>query len=148
MSMQHSAQYHRQPIDGTDLPVEIVFIGDDPELADMYGLKLRLDGYAVTLLTTKEANSDFLEMPAPDIVYLDIGLLNPEGLTVHRMLRAQRSTKRLPIVLLSTRHTWQGSSTELKLGLYDFFISSDTARPEAFWNEGAEARQSPGAVVS
>ena len=139
MTLPQSAPYVRRPIDGMDLPVQIVFIGDDPELADMYSLKLRLDGYAVTLLTTKEAKSDFLEMPPPDIVYLDIGLLNPAGLAMHRMLRAQVVTKCLPIVLLSTRLTSEGVFSKLKLGLHDFFISSDTARPEAFWNEYSTA---------
>jgi DNA-binding response OmpR family regulator len=72
-----------------------------------------------------------------DIVYLDIGLFTPASLATHRMLRARPDTKHVPIVLLSTRLA-RGGPTGLKLGMHDFFISSDTVRPQAFWNEYSE----------
>ena len=134
MSVRQSAQSARRPIDGVDQPVEVVFIGDGPELAYMYRLKLEVDGYSVRLVTTEEARSDVLAMPPPDLVYLDLGLLNPASLAMHRMLRARPGTEHLPIVLLSTRNAQEGPAG-LKLGLHDFFIESDAVRFDGFWNE-------------
>lgn len=134
MTLPHLAQSIRQSIDGVDQPVEVVFIGDDPELADMYRVKLQLDGYDVRLITTEQAKSDPSRMQTPDLVYLDIGLLNPAGLATHRRLRAQTGTKYVPIVLLSARLA-RDFPMGLKLSVHDFVISSDTVRPEGFWSE-------------
>ncbi len=123
-----------RPIDGLDPAVEIMFIGDDAELADMYRLKLELDGYAVTLITTEEARVASLKR-APDIVYLDVGLLRQAGLATHRRLRAQRGTRHVPIVLLSTRVAREDLPATLKLSVHDFMIASDSVLPENFWKE-------------
>lgn len=125
----------REPIDRADQPVEIVFIGDDPELAEIYQLKLQLDGYGVTLVTTKQAKFADPKLRAPDIVFLDIGSSNPASLSTHRMLRAHVGTKYVPIVLLSTRLARESFSAGLKLGVHDLLISSATMRPQAFWSQ-------------
>ena len=123
-----------QSIDGLDAAVEIMFISDDAELADMYRLKLELDGYAVTLVTTEEARAASLQ-PAPDIVYLDVGLLRQAGLATHRRLRAQLGTRHVPIVLVSTRVAREDLPAALKLSVHDFLIASDSVLPDSFWKE-------------
>jgi len=101
----------------------------------MYRLKLELDGYAVTLVTTQEAQSSPEASRVPDIVYLDIGLLKQAGLATHRRLRAQPVTKHVPIVLLATRVAREDLPAALRLSVHDFFIASDSVLPESFWNE-------------
>lgn len=137
MLFAESAQFAPRPLEGVDLPLEVVFIGDDPAIADMYQLKLQLDGYAVTLVTTEQARSDALSIPTPDLVYLDLGLLNPASLAMYRSLRARPSTKHLPIVLLSNQFT-RDAPTGLKLSIRDLFISNDTTRQGSYWSEYPE----------
>jgi two-component system, OmpR family, phosphate regulon response regulator PhoB len=134
MPVSQSAQSVWRPIDGVEHPVEVVFISDDPELADLYRLKLEIDGYSVRLVTTEQATSDVLAMPPPDLVYLDLGSLNPASLALYRMLRARPGTQHLPMVLLSTGNAREGPAG-LNLGLHDFFIESDAGRFGGFWNE-------------
>ena len=119
-----------QMANGADRPVGIVFISDDPDLADMYVLKLELDGYAVTVLTTKQVESAPRTMRAADILYLDVGSLNAAGLVMHRTLRERRETKNVPIVLLAVGRAKQALSTALHLTVQDFLISSDTVGAE------------------
>lgn len=124
-----------KPIDGADQPIEIVFIGDDPELAEMYQLKLQLDGYGVTLVTTEQARSVPPDRRTPDIVFLDIERSSPASVATHRMLRAHPGTKFVPIVLLSSRLARGAFSPRFKLGVHDLLISSATMRPQAFWRQ-------------
>ena len=130
-----SAYDRPKPIDGADQPIEIVFIGDDPELAEMYRLKLQLDGYGVTLVTTEQARSVPPDRRTPDIVFLDIEWSSPASLATHRMLRAHPGTKFVPIVLLSSRLAREAFSPGFKLGVHDLLISSATMRPQAFWRQ-------------
>ncbi len=119
-----------QMANGADRPVGIAFISDDPDLADMYVLKLELDGYAVTVLTTEQAESAPHRMRAADILYLDVGSLSAAALVMHRTLRQRRDTKNVPIVLLAVRRAKQALSTALHLTVHDFLISSDTSGAE------------------
>ena len=119
-----------QMANGADRPVGIAFISDGPDLADMYVLKLELDGYAVTVLTTEQAESAPHRMRAADILYLDVGSLSAAALVMHRTLRQRRDTKNVPIVLLAVRRAKQALSTALHLTVHDFLISSDTSGAE------------------
>ena len=130
-----------EPVDGADQPIEVTFIGDDPELAAMYQLKLQLDGYGVTLVTTDEARSVAARRRTLDIVFLDIGWLSPASLATHRMLRSHAATKYVPIVLLSSRLAREAASHGLKLGVHDLLISSATMRPQAFWSQYSAAER-------
>lgn len=139
MTYLQSAYDIRKPIDGLDQQIEIVFIGDDPELAEMYQLKLQLDGYGVTLVTTEQARSVPPDRRTLDIVFLDIGGSSPASLATHRMLRAHPGTKFVPIVLLCSRLAREAFSHGLKLGVHDLLISSAMMRPQAFWSQYSAA---------
>jgi DNA-binding response OmpR family regulator len=139
MSQARSPAYSLPPADG-DTPIEVAFVGDDPALADLYRLKLEVDGYAVTLFTTAQGSAG-QRLGHPDIVYLDTGFLSVAGLAAHRRLRAHRGTERVPIVLLSNRLAMQELAERLEFGVHDFLVPSDGVRPDAFWDEFAAARR-------
>lgn len=134
MNRVHPTEHLSPRHDGLDPPIQVAFVGDNPAMADMYRLKLQVDGYAVTLFTTAEG-SESAGLGRSDIVYLDIGAQSTAGAAAHRRLRAEARTKHLPIVLLSDRLARQGPGAGLELGIRDFLISSDTIRPDAFWDE-------------
>ena len=134
MNLPETSEHSWPRPDGSDPQVEVAIIGDDEALADMYRLKLQVDGYAVTVFTTAQGYPR-AGLHAPDIVYLDIGLLNAASLATHRRLRSRPATENVPIVLLSERLSRQELASKLRLGIHDFMISSDTARPDTFWDE-------------
>lgn len=138
ITLSHRFSYSWPRGAAVDSPVEVAFVGDDPALADMYRLKLQVDGYAVTLFTTTERYPRAGDRP-PDIVYLDVGFLNTAALATHRRLRALSATADVPIVLLSTRLARRELASRLQLGIHDFVISSDTMRPDAVWDEAPGA---------
>ena len=65
-----------------DEDVNVLFIEDDPAVAEMYKLKLELDGYRVTVAKSGEEGLDQAKRHVPDIVFLDIRLPKMDGFAV------------------------------------------------------------------
>ncbi|TMD86116.1 MAG: response regulator [Chloroflexi bacterium] len=100
-----------------DEDVNVLFIEDDPAVAEMYKLKLELDGYRVTV-----AKSDQI----PDIVFLDIRLPKMDGFAVLENLRSDGVTKNIPVIILSNYGEKELVDRGLKLGALDYLIKSET----------------------
>jgi DNA-binding response OmpR family regulator len=106
--------------------VRVLFVEDDPAVAQMYRLKLELDGYSVEIATDGEqAVVKALEDP-PDIVFLDIRLPKLDGLGVLEALRAQEKTRQIPVVILSNYSERELIDRGLKLGALEYLIKSQT----------------------
>ncbi|MGH7867337.1 MAG: response regulator, partial [Candidatus Dormibacteraceae bacterium] len=61
--------------DRTRDDVRVLLVEDDPDFAEMYRLKLELDGYMVLLASDGEVALSMLQNdPLPDLVFLDIRL--------------------------------------------------------------------------
>src|SRR3982074_3025576 len=96
--------------------VRVLFVEDDPAVAQMYRLKLELDGYSVEIATDGvQAVAKALADP-PDIVFLDIRLPKLDGLGVLEALRGQEQTKQIPVVILSNYSERELINRGLKLG--------------------------------
>ena len=106
--------------------VRVLFVEDDPAVAQMYRLKLELDGYSVEIATDGvQAVAKALADP-PDIVFLDIRLPKLDGLGVLEALRGQEQTKQIPVVILSNYSERELINRGLKLGALEYLIKSQT----------------------
>ena len=106
--------------------VRVLFVEDDPAVAQMYRLKLELDGYSVEIAPDGE-QAVAKAMAAPtDIVFLDIRLPKLDGLGVLEALRAQRQTRQIPVVILSNYSEGELIERGLKLGALEYLIKSQT----------------------
>jgi len=106
--------------------VRVLFVEDDPSVAQMYQLKLELDGYTVDvagdgLLALEKARTD-----PPDIIFLDLRLPKLDGLGVLEGLRADRSTAFIPVVILSNWNEKELVERGVELGALDHLIKSQT----------------------
>jgi DNA-binding response OmpR family regulator len=106
--------------------VRVLFVEDDPAVAQMYRLKLELDGYAVEIATDGEQAVARAMAEPPDIVFLDIRLPKLDGLGVLEALRAQRQTRQIPVVILSNYSEGELIERGLKLGALEYLIKSQT----------------------
>jgi DNA-binding response OmpR family regulator len=106
--------------------VRVLFVEDDPAVAQMYRLKLELDGYAVEIATDGEQAVARAMAEPPDIVFLDIRLPKLDGLGVLEALRAQRQTRQIPVVILSNYSEGELIERGLKLGALEYLIKSHT----------------------
>jgi DNA-binding response OmpR family regulator len=106
--------------------IRVLFVEDDPTVAQMYRLKLELDGYQVIMAKDGEEGLRLANEVDPDIVFLDIRLPKVDGFAVLEGLRAYDRTKNVPVVILSNYGEQELVERGLKLGALEYLIKSQT----------------------
>ena len=106
--------------------VSVLFIEDDAAVAEMYRLKLELDGYTVTIAPDGEQGLKLARETPPDIVFLDIRLPRMDGFAVLEALRADAALGRIPVIILSNYGEAELVERGLKLGALDYLIKAET----------------------
>ncbi len=106
--------------------IQVLFVEDDPSVAQMYKLKLELDGYRVEIATDGEMALEMAGRTLPDIIFLDIRLPKLDGIGVLEALRADPTTQPVPVVILSNYNEKELVERGAKLGVLDHLIKSQT----------------------
>ena len=106
--------------------VRVLFVEDDPSVAQMYKLKLELDGYSVDVASDGEKALELARQDRPDIVFLDIRLPKLDGFGVLEALRKDPKTANLPVVILSNYSEKELIDRGLQLGALDYLIKTQT----------------------
>jgi len=110
--------------DGERQSARILLIEDDADIAEMYRWRLQKDGYQV------EWSEDGLKGLAaafetlPDLVFLDIRLPQLDGIEVLRRLRAERRTRRIPVVVITNYDDPRIKYEARELGAMEYLIKS------------------------
>jgi len=106
--------------------VRVLFVEDDASVAQMYRLKLELDGYTVDVAEDGLVALEKARTLHPDIIFLDIRLPKLDGLGVLEALRADVTTAPIPVVILSNWNEKELVERGVKLGALDHLIKSQT----------------------
>src|SRR5438445_6742862 len=106
--------------------VRVLFVEDDAAVAQMYRLKLELDGYTVDVAGDGLVALEKARTLHPDIIFLDIRLPKLDGLGVLEALRADVTTAPIPVVILSNWNEKELVERGVKLGALDHLIKSQT----------------------
>jgi len=106
--------------------VRVLFVEDDPAVAQMYKLKLELDGYQVEVAPDGEIALHMARSEPPDIIFLDIRLPKLGGFEVLEALRADPTTRAVPVVILSSHSEQELVERGARLGALDHLIKSKT----------------------
>ena len=102
--------------------LRVLFASSDRPLAELFKLKLELDGYWVTVVTTAEAALAEMGRAAQDIVYFDISALTDKQLLGMHALKVNQMMKRIPIVLLSGKHENELADEGVQLGILENLV--------------------------
>ena len=106
--------------------IRVLFVEDDPTVAQMYRLKLELDGYQVIMAKDGEEGLRLASQIHPDIVFLDIRLPKVDGFAVLEGIRNCERTRNVPVVILSNYGEQELVERGLKLGALEYLIKSQT----------------------
>ena len=106
--------------------IRVLFVEDDPTVAQMYRLKLELDGYQVVMAKDGEEGLELAARLEPDLIFLDIRLPKMGGLDVLEQLRQATETMNTPVVILSNYGERELVERGLKLGALEYLIKSQT----------------------
>ena len=95
----------------------VLAVDDDPTLLHTLELNLKARGYAVATAHDGHTAISSVEHDRPDLVILDLGLPDLDGMAVLTRLRA---VSRVPVVVLSARHGSEDKVAALDLGADDY----------------------------
>ncbi len=98
--------------------MRILIVEDSPLLAEGIAKTFRAKGYAVDHVETGEDGDSALQTGTYDLVILDLGLPDLDGLDVLRRMRSRRS--RVPVLVLTARDSVQQRVEGLNLGADDY----------------------------
>lgn len=104
--------------------LKVLLIEDEKEVAELYRLKLSLDGYDVLVATEGESGLKKAIEEKPDLIFLDIKMPGMDGFEVLRHLRKNDITKLTPIVILSNFDEQEMIEKGLALGANEYLIKS------------------------
>ena len=128
----------------TEEIIRVLFIEDDPAVAEMYRLKLELDGYQVEVVANDD---DVLEEAArakPDMIFIDIRVGDDSGFATLQGLRATAGTRELPVIILSNQGSGEMAGRGFKAELLDYVVRAEPRRNAPAWNLEAWARAGSG----
>ncbi len=98
--------------------MQLLLVEDDRPLATGLQKALQAQGFAVNHVETGQAALHVIDTETPDLVILDIGLPDIDGLTVLKKLRKKHSE--LPVLLLTARDSLDDKVLGLDSGADDY----------------------------
>jgi two-component system KDP operon response regulator KdpE len=126
----------------------VLVIDDEAQIRRFLDIGLRAEGYQVVLAATGAEGLGLAATQSPDVVVLDIGLPDMEGLDV---LRELRTWTQVPVLMLSVRDAETEKVKALDHGANDyvtkpFGIQELMARLRVLLRQGAKAGQADAPV--
>ncbi len=98
-------------------PLKVLVVDDEPPIRKLLRMGLSTQGYEILEAPNGKMSLELLEQK-PDLVILDLGLPDMQGLELLRMMRARNEA--VPIVVLSSRGDEVGKVQALDLGADDY----------------------------
>jgi two-component system KDP operon response regulator KdpE len=97
--------------------VRVLVIDDEPQIRKFLEISLRAQGFAVELADTAQAGLDALAVRGADLVVLDMGLPDRDGIAV---LAAIREWSQVPVLVLTVRSHESEKVGALDAGANDY----------------------------
>lgn len=104
--------------------VKVLLIEDEPEVLELYRLKLTLDEYDVVTATNGKDGLKKAVGESPELIFLDIKMPEMDGFEVLKKLRSDTKTKNIPVVILSNFDEQDMIEKGLSLGANEYLIKS------------------------
>ncbi len=98
----------------------ILVIDDEKDILKLLQYNLEKEGYHVLPAKTGEDGLELAKHKLPDLIVLDLMLPGIDGLEVCKLIRGQKSTSHIPILMLTAKSTETDQIVGLELGATDY----------------------------
>ncbi|MFH1773213.1 MAG: response regulator [Patescibacteria group bacterium] len=103
---------------------KILLIEDDQDQIKMYQFKFEKDGFIFWTGQTGEEGIKLAREQKPDLILLDLVLINENGLKVLQKLKKDKATKNIPVIILTNLAKKTMKEKSIELGAVDFIIKA------------------------
>ncbi len=103
----------------------VLMVEDHPDIADLYQLKLQLEGYRVAVASDGLAGLSLARSLLPDLILLDIHMPQLDGLQVLAALREDVATDNVPVVVFSEDDNPQLIKEAHRLGAAAYLVKAN-----------------------
>ena len=98
----------------------MIYIVEDAEIRELETYALNSSGFEVKSFDCAKSMDEEVKANIPDLFILDIMLPGEDGLSILKRLRAQESTKNVPVIMLTAKSTELDKVKGLDLGADDY----------------------------
>lgn len=96
----------------------IAIVEDDAQLINLFRTILELDGrWCLRFFSDGQDAMDHLPEVGADLILLDVGLPNLDGISLYKILRGHSNTRNTPIIVVTGSHDWELQRMGLQTGL-------------------------------
>lgn len=104
---------------------KILIVEDDPLMSRMYKKIFTFEKYDVDVATNGEEGLAKVKRGKPTLILLDIMMPEMNGLQVLEKLKADPSTKMIPVVILTNLSGQADAEAALKMGAVKYIVKSE-----------------------
>lgn len=107
---------------------QILIVDDDRIMVKLLKIQLAQKGFDINAAYDGETAWDMINHPAtmPDIVILDVGLPGMNGIELLGMIKKNKMTKHIAVLMLTTENKIESLSKTLNTGIIDYVIKPAT----------------------
>jgi DNA-binding response OmpR family regulator len=109
----------QEPAEHRERP-RVLVVDDDEQDRQLYGMMLCYNGFDVVFAGSIRAGRDLARQYAPDLVLLDLGLPDGNGLELCAQLRRSNVVGNLPVIVLSGFRREELGETAMRHGCADY----------------------------
>jgi DNA-binding response OmpR family regulator len=106
-------------------PKHILCIEDEPDMIELIQIILRRNGYSVSGATGGEEGLRMVREMMPDLVLLDLMMLDMGGWEVYQQMKSDDKTKNIPVIIVTAK----AQSIDKVLGLHIAKVDDYITKP-------------------
>jgi len=106
------------------LKPKILLIEDDKDQIFIYRFKFEKEGFAFFSVRTGAEGIKTAKTEKPDLILLDLILINESGVDILEKLKADEAVKSIPVIILTNLAKKELKARAQELGIVDFIIKT------------------------
>lgn len=106
----------------TDPMLRVLFIAKDPGIAELYRLKLELDGYQVDVVPMDGPVLERARTHQPDLIFADVRVPDPDAIAPVHAIRREAELQTVPLIILTGDEAFGLERSGLALSSLDYII--------------------------
>ncbi len=103
---------------------KVLIVEDDPYISSMYLKKLEREHLQVSIAVDGQTGLSLAQQELPDLVLLDIMLPKIDGWTVLQYLKANPSTRYIPVIMLTNLSDQTNQDQAKRLGADEYMVKA------------------------